>query len=101
MKGLRSSNTSGGKTRDEDSTETGRQGMNGVRWQACRRDLEQTEGLRAKWAEPKDWDVIAGARNDQRKASSVGRGDSKEAIPVGALGRERRQFRSAERERSQ
>lgn len=61
--------------------------MNGTRWQACQRDLEQTEGLGAEWAKPKDWDVIAGARNDQRKASSVGRGDSKEAIPVGALRR--------------
>ena len=39
--------------------------------------MEQTEGLGAKWAEPRDWDVITGARNDQRKASSVGRGDSR------------------------
>lgn len=39
--------------------------------------MQQTEGLGAKWAEARDWDVITGARNDQRKASSVGRGDSR------------------------
>lgn len=62
--------------KDED-TELRR--MNGVRWRACQRDFEQTKGLGAKRAEPRDGDVITGAKNDQRKASGdVGR-DSRSA----------------------
>lgn len=77
------------------TTQPGRQEINCMRWWACLRDLKQTEGLGEKWAQFKDWDMITEARNDQRKASGFGRGDSKETIPVEVPGRE---FRSAQGE---
>lgn len=48
--------------------------MNGTRWRACWRDLEWTGVLVAKWAEPRNWDVITGTRNYQRKASVLAQG---------------------------